>query len=156
MSLEVVDVPNEKMEIESEQPDLSKTDNNEQKNVVTQEIPETKQTDVKTDVADKAKNKTPEPEAKRPRGRTRGTKYPQTKYVYVDRDKDVSAKIDQLANQLNDLKVTSNTNPKQVERTPTPEPGAEQPYERNHIQQRMDRLQARKQNYSNLFNSIHK
>jgi hypothetical protein len=132
MSIEVVDVPNEKMET----------------------------SETKEENANENKDKSPEPEAKRPRGRAKGTKYPQTKYVYVDRDKDVLAKIDQLSSQLHELKVTSNgvgnTNRKQVERTPTPEPGAEPRSERNHVQQRMDRLQAKKQNYSNLFNSIHK
>ena len=144
MSLEVVDVPNDKTESSAEQPDLGKAE--EQKDMVAQEIPETKHNDAKADDANKTKNKTVDPEAKRPRGRARGTKYPQTKYVYVDRDKDVLAKVDQHSNQLNQLKVTSNTTPKQVERTPTPEGGARPPYERNHIQQRMDRLQARKQN----------
>jgi hypothetical protein len=122
--------------------------------VVTQEVPETKEEDVKQDDADKAKDKTIEPKPKRPRGRVKGTKFPQTKYV--DRGHDVLAKIEQLSNQLQELKVTSNrvgsANSKQVERTPTPEPGAEKSY----FQQRVDRLQARKQNYSNLFNSIHK
>ena len=104
----------------------------------------------------KQKSEKLEPETKRPRGRAKGTKYPQTKYVYVDRDKDVLAKIDQLSNQMNELKMPARAQPEHVERTPTPEPGAESRAERNHVQQRMDRLQARKQTYSNLFNSIHK
>ena len=132
MSIEILDVPKDKMEV----------------------------SETKEGNTNETKNKTPEAEAKRPRGRAKGTKYPQTKYVDVDRDKDVLAKIDQLSNQLNELKTTSNrvgnSSPKHVERTPIPEPGAEPRSERNYVQQRMDRLQARKQNYSNLFNSIHK
>jgi len=147
MSIEVVDVPNDKMETSEKKEDSAD---------------EKKEDETKADSADETtrandtKQNTPEPEAKRPRGRAKGTKYPQTKYVYVDRDKDVLAKIDQLSSQLHELKVTSNAAAKQVERTPTPEPGAEPRSERNHVQQRMDRLQAKKQNYSNLFNSIHK
>ena len=82
---------------------------------------------------------------------------PQTKYIEVDKSKDVIEKIEELTKQINDLKNIKVEQPPQPPQ-PTPPlspPPQPQPKKRSLLEIAKEKRSTKSQYYSNLFNNSH-
>jgi hypothetical protein len=102
MTLEVVDLNVDNNIEQANNIEQQKSSENEQQRASSE-----KEKEQQTDDIASPKDKQ-QPKTKKKAGRPVGLKMPQTKYVEVDRSKDVIQKIEELTKQINDLKLKNN------------------------------------------------